>query len=72
MLLFYRLLPVPPSYLGHDRYEFADDTGRIEVELDDDRDWSHISKDQQITIFGKVDREHRYVKIDVKDARPAQ
>lgn len=60
------------NYLGHDRYEFADDTGRIEVELDDDRDWSHISKDQQITIFGKVDREHRYVKIDVKDARPAQ
>ena len=60
------------NYLGHDRYEFADDTGRIEVELDDDRDWSHISKDALITIFGKVDREFHSIKIDVKDARPAQ
>lgn len=60
------------NYLGHDRYEFTDSTGRIEVELDDDRDWSHIRKDQTITIFGKVDRDRRGVNIEVKDARPAQ
>lgn len=60
------------NYLGHDRYEFTDNTGRIEVELDDDRDWSFIRKDQLITIFGKVDRDRHSINIDVKDARPAQ
>lgn len=60
------------NFLGHDRYEFTDNTGRIEVELDDDRDWSFISKDQLITIFGEVDRDFYSIKIDVKDARPAQ
>ena len=60
------------DYLGHDRYVFADSTGRIEVELDDDRDWSFIRKDQPITIFGKVDRDRHSISIDVKDARPAQ
>ena len=59
------------NYLGHDHYEFADDTGRIEVELDDDKNWSHISKGQLITIFGKVDREYNSVSIDVKRAVPA-
>ena len=54
------------------RYVFADSTGRIEVELDDDRDWSFIRKDQPITIFGKVDRDRHSISIDVKDARPAQ
>lgn len=58
-------------YLGHDCYEFVDNTGSIEIELDDDRDWSHISKDQLIVIFGKIDRDFRSISIDVKDARPA-
>lgn len=60
------------NFLGHDRYEFTDDTGRIEVELDDDRDWSFISKDQLITIYGEVDRDTFSVKIDVRDARPVK
>ena len=30
------------NYYGHDRYEFTDSTGTILVELDDDRNWSHI------------------------------
>lgn len=45
------------NYLGHERYEFADNTGVIEVELDDDRDWSYISKDEPIQLTGKVDRD---------------
>ena len=60
------------NFFGHDRYEFSDDTGRIEIELDDDRDWSFISKDELITIYGDVDREYNSVKIDVKDARPVK
>lgn len=60
------------NYLGHDRYEFTDATGSIEVELDDDRDWSSIKKDQLITIFGEVDRDHHNISIEVKDARAAE
>lgn len=56
------------KYLGHDRYEFTDSTGTIEVELDDDRNWSHISKDQLIMIRGKFDDDFMDKKIDVKDA----
>lgn len=59
------------NYLGHDRYEFTDNTGSIEVELDDDRDWSFIRKGELITIFGKIDRDYHSINIDVKDARPA-
>lgn len=58
------------NYLGHDRYEFTDKTGRIEVELDDDKNWSHISKDQLIQIFGKIDKDLMSTTIDVKQATP--
>lgn len=54
------------NYLGHDRYEFADETGSIEVELDDDRDWSYISKDEYIELVGKVDRDFLSTSIDAK------
>lgn len=60
------------NYLGHDRYEFTDDTGTIEVELDDDKNWSHISKGQLITIMGEVDKDFMSIKIDVKSAQAAQ
>lgn len=59
------------NYLGQERYEFADSTGYMVVELDDDQNWSHVSKDQLITIFGKVDRDFSDVEIDVKEARVA-
>lgn len=58
-------------YFGDEDYEFTDLFGNtIEVELDDDEDWSHISKDQLIDIFGKVDRDLFKIKIEVKGARP--
>lgn len=56
------------KYLGHDRYEFTDSTGTIEVELDDDRNWSHIAKDELIEIRGKFDDDFMDKKIDVKYA----
>lgn len=60
------------KYLGHDRYEFTDGTGTIEVELDDDQDWSFISKDQLIQIRGEFDNEFMDKKIDVKYAVPIE
>lgn len=60
------------NYLGYDKYEFADSTGKIAVELDDDRNWSHIGKDQLITIYAKVDRDRNSVELDVKEATPAK
>lgn len=56
------------DYLGHDHYEFADNTGTIEVELDDDYDWSFISKGELIEIYGQVDKDFFSTSIDVRSA----
>ena len=54
-------------------YEFTDEAGdTIEVELDDDRNWSNISKDQLIDIYGEVDKDLMSINIDVKRAVPVQ
>ena len=59
------------NFLGDDRYEFTDQAGdRIEVELDDDQNWNHISRDQLITIVGKVDKDLLSTTIEVKQAAP--
>lgn len=55
-------------YLGDERYEFVDGTGSMIVELDEDRSWSHIRKDQLIVIYGDIDRDWDSVKVDVKKA----
>ena len=61
------------NYLGKDMYEFTDEAGdTIEVELDDDRNWSNISKDQLIDIYGEVDKDLMSINIDVKRAVPVQ
>ena len=60
------------NYLGKDHYEFTDDTGTIEVELDDDYDWSRIAKDQLIQIVGEVDKDLLSISIDVERAIPVQ
>ena len=54
--------------LGQDKFIFEDETGTIVVELDDDKDWSHIQKDQIIDIHGEIDRDANSIKVDVKDA----
>lgn len=58
------------NYLGHERYEFADNTGTIEVELDDDYNWSQIAKGELIQIQGKVDRDFLSTTVEVYRARP--
>lgn len=54
--------------IGQDKFIFEDETGTIVVELDDDKDWSHIQKDQLIDIHGEIDRDANSIKVDVKDA----
>ncbi len=61
------------KYLGKDHYEFTDMAGQtIEIELDDDQDWSFISKDMPIEITGEVDKDLISISIDVKRAVPLQ
>lgn len=56
------------NFLGGENYELTDDTGRILIQLDDDRNWGHLQKGALITVFGELDREHGNVKIEVDDA----
>lgn len=58
------------NYLGKDNYEFTDLKGdRIEVELDDDVDWSQVHRNQLISIMGKVDKNMFTVKVEAKQYR---
>ncbi len=60
-------------YLGDEKYELTDDFNEsIIVELDDDKDWSYISKDQLIEVAAKVDRDLMSTKLEAKGARPLQ
>lgn len=53
--------------LSHDKYTFRDQTGSIEVEIDDDV-WKGLSVGQhdRVEIFGEVDRHRNSVDIEVK------
>lgn len=58
------------NYLYKDSYEFTDENGAtIEVELDDDVDWSYVHKDQLIEIMGEVERNMFKIKIEAKNYR---
>lgn len=57
--------------IKHDKYEFVDAAGdAITAELDDDRDWSMIVKDQPVEIRAEIDRDWNSTELDVKAARP--
>ncbi|MBU3826629.1 MAG: NirD/YgiW/YdeI family stress tolerance protein [Candidatus Anaerobiospirillum merdipullorum] len=59
------------KYYGDESYEFRDGSGdTIEVKLDDDEDWSYLSKDEPIFILGKLDVDWFSLKVDVKRAVP--
>lgn len=59
------------EHLRNDKYTFVDEKGdSIMVELDDDRNWSHISRNQPIEIEAKVDRDWNNIKLEVKKATP--
>lgn len=58
-------------HLHKDHYEFTDQAGNtIEVELDDDKNWNHIAKDQLIDITGEIDKDFTRMTIDVRRAVP--
>lgn len=58
------------NFLHKSSYEFTDENGAsIEVELDDDVDWSYVHKDQLIEIIGEVERNMFKLKIEAKDYR---
>ncbi len=60
-------------YLGKDMYEFTDLNGdTIDVELDDDRNFSHIAKDMLIEITAEVDKDLLSTTLDVKKAEPVK
>lgn len=61
------------EHLRKDKYTFVDEKGdSVMVELDDDRDWSHISRGQLIEIQAKVDRGWNDFKLEVKKATPLE
>ena len=61
------------KYFGGEDYEFTDHSGdTIEVELDDDRDWSYLKKDELINLIGKLDKDMFSIKIEVKKAFPVK
>ena len=58
------------GFLHKNNYEFTDEQGSsIEVELDDDVDWSYVHKDQLIEIIGEVERNMFKLKIEAKSYR---
>ena len=58
------------KHIRGERYEFVDASGKsITAELDHDRDWSMIVKDQPVEIFAEVDRDWNSIELDVKSAR---
>lgn len=52
--------------LGNEHYEFKDNTGTIEVEIDHDK-WLGLqaTPKTKITINGEIDKEFNYTKVDV-------
>lgn len=61
------------KYFGGEDYEFTDFFGdTIEVELDDDRDWSYLKKDEPINLMGLLDKDMFSIKIEVKKAFPIE
>ena len=60
------------NYLGHERYEFTDGSATIEVELDDDQNWSHVRKNDLIELHGKVDRDFLSTTIEVSHIIPLE
>lgn len=56
--------------LTKDKYEFTDVNGQtIVVELNDDRNWSHIRKDAMVEILAEVDKDFMSIELECINAR---
>ena len=57
--------------LTKEKFEFVDEKGdTIVAELEDDRDWSMITKDALVEIRAEIDKDLMSVKLEVESARP--
>lgn len=57
--------------LSHELFEFTDAKGAtIVCELDDDKDWSHIKKDELVEILAEIDKGFMKTELEVIEARP--
>ncbi len=58
------------DHLKGDKYLFRDQNGAtIVCELDDDKDWGHVVKDQPVQIRAQVDKDFRSLELDVLEAK---
>ena len=58
------------NFLGDDLYEFTDTKSQcIEVDLDDDYNWSCIRKDELIELKACIEKISTKVRLDAKSAR---
>ena len=59
--------------LGKEKYRFADKTGTIVVEIDND-EWHglNVTPSTLVTIYGEVDRDFTHVRVDVNAIRSAK
>lgn len=62
------------KYFGDYKYEFTDENGdTIEIELNKDKDWSFIRKDETIEVIAQYDKEFFSAdSLDVKCALPPE
>lgn len=62
------------KYFGDDIYEFTDENGdTIEIELNKDKDWSFVHKDETIEVIAQYDKEFFSAdSLDVKCALPPE
>jgi uncharacterized protein (TIGR00156 family) len=53
--------------LGDEQYTFKDNSGTIQVEIENDK-WSNlkVTPSTKITIYGEIDKDFDYTKIDVE------
>lgn len=59
--------------LSRELFEFTDESGKtIVCELDDDKNWSHIKKDELVEILAEIDKGFRKIELEVIEARPAR
>ena len=62
------------KYFGEDKYEFTDENGdTIEIELNRDKDWSFVHKDDTIVVIAQYDKQFFSAdSLDVKCALPPE
>ena len=59
------------KHVRSDKYLFTDEAGdTIVAELDDDKDWSHVSRNAPCEISAKVDKDRNRIELDVKRVTP--